>query len=326
MATVKHLSKIDFHRHIEGSLSPETIFELYKRNSKGNKTVDDFKKLLVLDKGVGSLDKFIKKLGTKYLKEYVRNSDDLCFAFEKSILEAKKDNVDYLELRFTISNFLAIDDKPENLIQKIKEQMDKTFEENKMEGGLILGLKRDDGLDLDLKLADLLINLYKSNHILGVDLAGNEHFFPNEMFEELGQKLKKHEIPFIVHAGEVTSAQSVALAVEKLGAKRISHGVKAAEDERVMELLAKKEILLEVCPTSNIQTGAYKDYSSVPIRTLLDHNVPILICTDDPVTSGITLTSEVDNLINRGIITLGEYKKMLKEAERHKLLPVVGQF
>lgn len=319
MGGVKHLSKVDFHRHIEGSLSPETIFELYKRNSRGNKKVEDFKKLLVLEKGVGTLDKFIKKLGTRYLKEYVKTPDDLCFVFEKGLEDAKRDNVDYLEIRFTISNFLKLDKTPTNLIEKIKNTIQETAQKNKMKSGLILGLKRDDGQEMNLELSDLLVNLYRKGLILGVDLAGNEHFFPNEMFEELGKKLKKHEIPFIVHAGEVTSAQSVESAVKKLGARRISHGIKAAEDKHVMEILAKKEILLEICPTSNIQTGAYKKYEDIPIRTLLDNNVPILICTDDPVTSGITLTSEIDNLINRGIITLEEYKRMLKRSRRHRL-------
>ena len=106
-------------------------------------------------------------------------------------------------------------------------------------------------------------------------------------------------------------------AVNLLGADRIGHGTKAAQDEKVMNLLVHKNVLLEVCPTSNLDTSAYKSYQEIPIRTLLDAKVPILICTDDPVTSGITLSWEVKNLIDRKIISLGEYQKMLKNAKKY---------
>ncbi len=315
MQNIKLIKKIDLHRHIEGAINPASLLTIYRKNFfKDKKTLKDFEKMLILEKGVGSLDKFIKKLGTPYLKEYVKTPDDLCFIFEKTIEDAHKDNINYLELRFTLSNFMKLDKTPDDLIKKISERMAATSSKLGMKSGLILGIKRDDEISLSTEIIKIASRLYKDKNIVGIDLAGNEHFFPNELFIELGKKIKKENIPFVVHAGEVTNAQSVKTAVEKLGANRIGHGTKAAESLEVLELLAKKKIILEICPTSNIQTGAYETYEDIPIRKILNYKVPVLICTDDPVTSGITLSREIETLIKKSIITLDEYKLMLKNA------------
>ncbi|MBI2103476.1 hypothetical protein HYT59_00560 [Candidatus Woesebacteria bacterium] len=317
---ISAIKKADLHRHVEGATSPRTLWTIYQKRCGGKKTLADFKKRLVLEKDPGKLDSFLKKLATPLLKKYIKEPSDLLFIFEKAVEDAAGDNVTHLELRFTLSNFLALDVSPESLVRKISETIGVTAERSKIKVGLILSLKRDDDLDLSAKIADLAKKLYKSHVIVGLDLAGNEHFFPNEQFYILARKVKKAQIPFIVHAGEVTDPRSVETAVKKLGADRISHGVKAADNPRVLELLAKRKILLEVCPTSNIQTGAYESYDQVPIRKLLEYQVPILICTDDPVTSDITLSSEIANLIERKIISFKEYRSMLSAAKAHYFL------
>ncbi len=313
-AKVESLKKLDLHRHIEGSVSPKTMFELCRKSRQERKSLDYFKKELILEKRAKSLDQFIKKLGTRFLKKYVLTPDDLAFVFSESIAEVADDNVSHLELRFSPSNFLTLDKSPTLLVKKISQAIKQAERDNKIKVKLILCLKRDDLKEINFKVVEVAKKLYPTGEIAGLDLAGNEHFFPNELFGDLARKIKKAGIPFLVHAGEVTNAQSVKSAVELLGAARVGHGTKAAFDDSVIELLVRKNILLEICPTSNLDTSAYDYYEEIPIRRLLDCKVPILICTDDPVTSGITLTSEVANLIKREIITLGEYKKMLQSA------------
>lgn len=311
LGRVKRLSKIDLHRHIEGATTPRALFSIYRKNVDGKKKLKDFKRMLTLERGVGSLDKFIKKLATRYLKKYVRTTEDLCIVFEKALEDAYRDNIKYLELRFTLSNFMNLDKSPNYLIKKVSERMKEKSKKLGIRSGLILGLKRDDEIGLSSQIVKIAHSLYKNGDIVGIDLAGNEHFFPNNLFYGLGRKIKKVGIPFVVHAGEVTDADSVRTAVEGLEADRIGHGTKAALDPKVMELVAKRKVILEVCPTSNTQTGAYRNYEDIPIKTLMEYEVPLLICTDDPTTSGITLSGEVSNLIDRSIITFSDYKRML---------------
>jgi len=304
---IKNLKKIDLHRHIEGSVSPGAIFKLCQKDNRNKKMLSYFEKEMVLKKRAKSLDEFIKKLGTRFLKEYILTPEDLVFVFRDAAEAAAADNVSYLELRFALSNFLHLGD-PVSLVKAISQA-------TKIK--LVLTLKRDDDKSINFEVLKAAKKLYKSGDIVGVDLAGNEHFYPNQLFIPLAREIKKAGLPFTVHAGEVTDARSVETAVNLLGADRIGHGTKAAQDEKVMNLLVHKNVLLEVCPTSNLDTSAYESYQEIPIRTLLDAKVPILICTDDPVTSGITLSWEVKNLIDRKIISLGEYQKMLKNAKKY---------
>lgn len=314
---VKSLTKVDLHRHIEGAVAPRALKRLCNKNFRGKpKDLNYFKRLLTIERRAGSLDEFIAKLGTKYLKKYVRAPQDLVFVFEEALRDAARDNVTYTEFRFTLSNFMGLDETSVDLIKKISLAMRIKSKELGIKFGLILGFKRDDDETLNMQIVKVAKGLCKSKDIVGVDLAGNEHFYPNELFKNLAKEIKKACIPFTVHAGEVTGAGSVRTAVELLGADRIGHGTRAAFDEKVMSLLVKKKVLLEVCPTSNLDTSAYKTYEEIPIRKLLDNKVPILICTDDPVTSGITLSWEVENLIKRKIITLTEYKQMLAHAKK----------
>ncbi|KKQ95863.1 MAG: Adenosine deaminase [Candidatus Woesebacteria bacterium GW2011_GWB1_43_14] len=311
---IESLKKADLHRHIEGAVAPEAIYKLYRKSNNGQK-VKYFRKKMVLTRRAKSLDKFIDKLGTRFMKKYAATIDDLIFVFKQGIRDAALDNVNYLELRFALSNFLDLETNPAVLVKKINLAIE---EESKKQGiitKLLITLKRDDDKSINFKIVKLAKGLYKSGDIAGLDLAGNEHFYPNNLFVEMAKEIKKAEIPLTVHAGEVTNAESVATAVNHLFARRIGHGTRAAFDKSVMELLVRKNILLEVCPTSNLDTSAYKTYEEVPIRTLLDNKVPIIICTDDPVTSNINLSWEVNNLIKRKIITPEEYERMLISAQ-----------
>ena len=305
MFEIKNLKKSDLHRHLEGSVAPETIYRLCQKNAKVPKPLAYFAKEMVLKKRAKSLDEFINRLGTRFLKEYVLSAEDLVFVFQETLKRAREDNVSYLELRFTLSNFLHLGD-PLTLIKKIKAATG---------AKIILGLKRDDDKSINFAVFKLAKKLYKTGDIIGLDLAGNEHFYPNQLFVPLAKEIKKAKIPFTIHAGEVTDAQSVATAVTLLGADRIGHGTRAAFDAKVMQLLVQKNILLEICPTSNLDTSAYKNYQEIPIRTLLNNRIPILICTDDPVTSNTSLSGEVENLIKNSVITFGEYQEMLKRAK-----------
>lgn len=96
------------------------------------------------------------------------------------------------------------------------------------------------------------------------------------------------------HAGEAAGPESVWDAVRYLRVERIGHGVRAAEDPRLMSHLAEHGITLEVALTSNVQTRAAASYADHPVRTLLRHGVPVTLNTDNPRASGTTLRREFD--------------------------------
>jgi adenosine deaminase len=134
--------------------------------------------------------------------------------------------------------------------------------------------------------------LTRSGVWCGVDLAGNEEGYAAALFAPAFARVRQAGLPSTVHAGEASGPESVRAAVTHLGAARIGHGVRAAEDPRLLEDLARAGVTLEVALTSNTQTGAAPGYRSHQIHTLLAAGVGVTLNTDNPRVSDVTLSQE----------------------------------
>jgi adenosine deaminase len=130
--------------------------------------------------------------------------------------------------------------------------------------------------------------------IVALDLAGDEGNWPAELFVEHFAEGRDAGWAVTVHAGEAAGAQSIVTAIEKLGATRIGHAVRATEDPAVMDVLRERRIGIEANLTSNVQTSTVPDYASHPLRRFLDAGLLATINTDDPGISGIDLAYELD--------------------------------
>jgi adenosine deaminase len=119
--------------------------------------------------------------------------------------------------------------------------------------------------------------------VLGFDLAGDEAGFPASLHEEAFKVVQEAGLPYTVHAGEASGAENVLYAVEVLNAPRIGHGVRSIESDAVMDLLRERQVLLEVCPTSNVHTGTVVTIHDHPLKALYENGIPVN--DDDPVTS-----------------------------------------
>ena len=124
-----------------------------------------------------------------------------------------------------------------------------------------------------------------------------------------------------IHAGEWAGAESVREAVERLGAQRIGHGIRSVEDSRLMEWMARHEVVLEVCPTSNVHSGAVADWAAHPLVSLNHGPLPVTINTDDPLVSDISLSDEYHLALTRLGMTLADLKRHLLTAARAAFLP-----
>jgi adenosine deaminase len=129
--------------------------------------------------------------------------------------------------------------------------------------------------------------------LVGLDLAGDEARFPGALFVEHFRRGRAAGWHVTIHAGEAAGAESVWQALRELGAERIGHGVRAAEDPALVDFLAERRIGLEMNLTSNVQTSTVPDYAHHPLRTYLERRLLATINTDDPATSGITLPGEL---------------------------------
>lgn len=149
--------------------------------------------------------------------------------------------------------------------------------------------------------------------IAGIDLAGAETLYPTEDFADVFEFARELKVPFTIHAGEAAGPESIWAAI-KLGAKRIGHGVAAIKDEGLMRYLAENEIVLECCPTSNLNTKIFNDYSELPIREFLERGIKVTISTDNVTVSDTNIIKEFEELTAAGL-TAGEKQQLLKNAE-----------
>ena len=158
-----------------------------------------------------------------------------------------------------------------------------------MRAGLICIGSREQGLDQVLKTSEFFLK--NRTRFIGFDLAGHETI-PNRNFESAFKPLITQGCNITVHAGESTNATAVWESIELLGARRIGHGIRSIDDPKLVKYLAEKQILLEVCPTSNWLTQAARDWKDQPLKKFLESGVAVSINTDDPSMFGLTLPHE----------------------------------
>ena len=134
--------------------------------------------------------------------------------------------------------------------------------------------------------------LAHKNDIKALDLAGDELGFPGNLFIDHFKKARDAGWHITVHAGEAAGPESIWQAIEELGAERIGHGVKEVQDLKLLDYLAKHQIGIESCLTSNIQTNTVPSLAEHPLKTFLEHGVLATINTDDPAVEGIEIQHE----------------------------------
>jgi len=128
--------------------------------------------------------------------------------------------------------------------------------------------------------------------IVGFGLSNDERVGPPEEFAKAFRIAREAGLVGVPHAGELLGASSVERTVRALSPARIGHGVRAAEDRAVMNLLAERNIACEVCPASNVALGVFEGHAQVPLRTLHDSGVPVVLAADDPLLFGSGLIEQ----------------------------------
>jgi adenosine deaminase len=164
---------------------------------------------------------------------------------------------------------------------------------------------------------------YAGSELSAVDFAGLEDENPDPLSQiAFFEKAKKLGFGITLHCCELpNSLPNLRNAVEKIKPQRIAHGSGVYEDINLCTELQKNDIMLDLCPTSNIQAGLYSDYSSYPVVQLMEHGVPISINSDSNVLGDLRLSDEYINLLGTGCVNIITLWKLNLNALRHAFLP-----
>ncbi len=305
----KNLPLVDLHRHLDGNIPPKLIWQLaheYSIELPANSESELAKHVVIQDK-TSDLLSFLQKLdyGVSVLA-----TPEACYevAYENVVM-AKREGVDYAELRFS-PFFMA---KAFNLplhavVDAVVEGVKAGNAAHKTQYQLIGILSRTFGIEAcHRELASILAY---SDHIIALDLAGDEVNYPAHMFVEHFKLARNAGLQVTVHAGEAAGPESVWDAINLLGAQRIGHGVAVAQDRKLIDFMLKHDIGIESCLTSNYQTGTWIDIKNHPIRTFLECGLSVSLNTDDPGISDIDIKHEYCIASNTVSLTLKQIRQI----------------
>jgi len=325
---------IDLHIHVGGAVAPHILWSLaHQQGFKlPTKNYFEFVELITSrpDK-VGSLEEYLKIMHT--WTEKIQSSPT---AIERSIYEVigkeyRSSRVTQIELRFNpmkrnLNSELDLD----HIIHAALRGMDRAVLEYGVRACLIFCLAREFDHKLNSIILDKAIR-YKSRGVYGIDLAGTEkdalelkaEVVP--AYEDLFARARAAGLKTTIHTGETagTVAEGVIAVVEKLKPHRIGHGIRAAYDESAMKLLKERDVVLELCPTSNLHTRAVEGIAELKhiVRTLWDRGVKITLNTDGPYLLETDMSHEIELVESNGILSAAQVDQTLAWAREYSFIP-----
>jgi adenosine deaminase len=313
--------KIDLHRHLEGSLRLSTLAEIAEEHAVDlpSWSLEELRPYVqVIDGETPDFLNFLAKF--KLLRRFYSSREAVMRVAAEAVADAAADNIRYLELRFNpVALALNQGFSFEDVTDWVIESTDEAQKKHGITVRLIIQMGRHEP-----KYAPLLAEIAAARQhrgIVAIDLAGDEITFPATQFVTVFQWAKSQGLHVTVHAAEAGPATNVIEAVKLLGAERIGHGVQARGNDKVIELLRNKRITLEMCPTSNLQTGIIPKLAQHPLYAFHRLGIPVTINTDDPSISNITLTDEFV-VANRGIgVPFSDLRQMTLNAAEAAFLP-----
>ncbi len=329
MTYIQGLPKVELHLHIEGSLEPDLMFELAKRNqvSIPFNSPEEVQAAYQFEDLQSFLDIYYQ--GANVL---INEQDffDLTWAY---LLRCQQDNVIHTEIFFDPQTHTARGIAFDTVINGIDKALQKGREELGISSQIIMCFLRH--LDQDSAFETLRQALPYKDKIIGVGLDSSESGHPPEKFQQVFEEAIKHGFLTVAHAGEEGPAENIHNAMKLLGVARVDHGVRCVEDEQLVEQLIQDRTPLTVCPLSNIKLKVFQDMADHNIADLLRRGLCVTINSDDPAYFGGYMTDNFVAVAEALPMTNEELKaftlnaieaSFISEEEKQRLVAKVDQF
>ena len=282
---------IDLHLHLDGSIPLQTARKLANmQHIPIPESDDELKAMMSVNENCKDLNDYLARFDLACALLQTKEALTICTV--DLLTRLKEQGLIYAELRFAPQLSCKKGLSQEEAVQAVLEGICQA----PIPCGLILSMMRGNNVREQNLETVRVAKQFLNKGVVAVDLAGAEKIYPTHDFEYAFEVARENNIPIIIHAGEAAGADSVYEAIQA-GAVRIGHGVRGLEDKRVIDELVARNITLELCPTSNMDTGLYKEYSEYPLRKLIDAGVRVCINTDDMTVSDTDLQAEWKHLI-----------------------------
>lgn len=299
---------IDLHLHLDGSLSVQTVKLLAQMQ---NIPIDDdtrLKERLSVGRNCRDLNEYLERFDfpLSLLQTGAAISESVYLLQE----ELKEQGLDYAEIRFAPQLHCQKGLSQDEVVQYALDGLDRSDFDARL---ILCCMRGADNHAENIETVEVA-RRYFGKGVCAVDLAGAEGLFPTADFADIFALAREYDIPFTIHAGEADGAESIRAAID-FGARRIGHGVRAIEDKALVREIAEKGIVLEMCPTSNLNTCAVDDIKNYPIKEFMDMGVKVTINTDNMTVSDTTLAAEFKLIKDTFDLTEDEMKTLSTNVE-----------
>jgi aminodeoxyfutalosine deaminase len=274
---VHELEKAELHLHLEGSVEPETLREL-----DPTLTPEEVRERYRYEDFAGFIESF------KWVIQRLRGPADYALVARRLLERLAAQNVRYAEITISAGVILSRGQQFGPVYEMLLEEAARS----PVEVRWVLDAVRQLGAEHAMQVARLAANRVKRG-VVAFGIGGDERQGPVEWFDKVFEFARRSGLHLTVHAGETVGPESVWEAL-RLGAERIGHGIRAAEDPMLLDWLRERDIPLEICITSNIATGAVAALNQHPVRRIYEAGVPIVLGSDDPAMFQTTLEREYE--------------------------------
>ncbi|MFI0965425.1 adenosine deaminase [Streptomyces sp. NPDC021080] len=332
---IRRAPKVLLHDHLDGGLRPGTIVELARDTGYSNLPETDPGKLGLWFREAadsGSLERYLETFA--HTCAVMQTREALVRVAAECAEDLAEDGVVYAEVRYAPEQHLEGGLSLEEVVEAVNEgfrQGERLARESghRIRVGALLTAMRHAARALEIAE---LANRYRDSGVVGFDIAGAEAGFPPTRHLDAFEYLKRENNHFTIHAGEAFGLPSIWQALQWCGADRLGHGVRIIDDIQVREdgtvelgrlasYVRDKRIPLELCPSSNLQTGAADSYAAHPIGLLRRLHFRATVNTDNRLMSGTSMSQEFEHLVEAFGYSLDDMQWFSVNAMKSAFIP-----
>lgn len=321
---LRSIPKAELHVHLDGSLRPATMLELAAERGVALPAVTpealgDYMVATDAADLVEYLERFAVTLSVMQDAEALER-----IAYE-CVVDHAREGVRYVEIRFCPLLNTERGLTPGAVLDAALAGVDRAVQERRgsveeVDATLIVCALRSHAPRATLEMAELAVS-YRGRGVVGFDLAGPEAGYPVRDHVAAFDHAAAHDVPITIHAGEAYGPASILEALDLGHAARIGHGTRLFEDERLLARVLRERIPLEVCVTSNVQTGVVESAAAHPARRYIEAGLPVTLGTDNRLISGVSLTDEYEQAVRAFGLSREAVVALARTPFEHTFLP-----
>ncbi len=314
---VRALPKVELHLHLEGCMTVATMRQLALRHRIPLPAhLASSEQATHASHAFATFDEFAHTYHT--LCRLLTHEQDFALLAADLAEYIRQNTIAYCEVSWTPFLYLNRGVQFESVLAVLNEALETQGVRERVR--FLIDIQRDHGLEAGEWVYRQAFAA-RDLHIVGVGLTGQEEGFPPAEYQALFRQARQQGYGCTAHAGEYGTAEDIWQCVQELGVSRIGHGLHAAHDPLLLHYLAEQRIHVEVCQTSNVRLGRVTSYSTHPLHTFWQHQIPLSINTDDPRMFESDLTQEYLKAMQHSGFTLTDLQHTILHSLDAAFLP-----